>query len=219
MTVDQFRDLALALPEATEATHTGHPDFRVSGKIFATLGPPGTGWGMVKLTPLQQRAFTSLQPRVFAPVAGAWGRGGLFARPGKPGSDARRHEPIGSYALPVRMAMGPALELFEQVGLAAIEARTRELAEHLRTGLDGIPRVCRVGPSSPEVTSAGITLFEIPGVKPEDFQARALRHHGLHVDEHARNDLQAVRVSTHFYNARAELDRLLEAVKAEARNS
>jgi isopenicillin-N epimerase len=143
----------------------------------------------------------------------------LYAGPWKPGADARRYEPIGTYALPVRAAMGPALELFERVGLAAIEARNRELSEYLRAGLDGIPRVRRVSPSSREVTSAGITLFEIPGVKPEDFQARVLRRHRLHVDEHARNGLQAVRVSTHFYNARAELDRLLEAVKAETRSS
>ena len=76
MTVDGFRRLALGLPEATEVGHMGHPDFRVGGKIFATLGYPDAGFGMVKLAPEQQEAFVSAEPGVFAPVKGAWGRGG-----------------------------------------------------------------------------------------------------------------------------------------------
>ena len=76
MTADAFRQLALAMPEALEVGHMGHPDFRVGGKIFATLGYPDEGWGMLKLTPEQQEAFVSAEPDVFAPVKGAWGRGG-----------------------------------------------------------------------------------------------------------------------------------------------
>jgi hypothetical protein len=76
MTPDAFRRLALSLPEAAEIGHMGHPDFRVRGKIFATLGYPDDGHGMVKLTPEQQEAFVSAEPAVFAPVKGGWGRGG-----------------------------------------------------------------------------------------------------------------------------------------------
>jgi hypothetical protein len=76
MTPDGFRRLALALTEASEVGHMGHPDFRVRGKIFATLGYPDEGWGMVKLTPEQQEAFTSAEPEVFVPVKGGWGRQG-----------------------------------------------------------------------------------------------------------------------------------------------
>ena len=76
MTTDQFRRLALSMPQVSESAHMGHPDFRVAGKIFATLGYPGNGWGMVKLTPEQQELFVKSQPGVFAPVKGAWGRGG-----------------------------------------------------------------------------------------------------------------------------------------------
>ena len=54
----------------------GHPDFRVGGKIFATLGYPDAGFGMVKLTPEQQEAVVSAEPAAYAPVKGAWGRGG-----------------------------------------------------------------------------------------------------------------------------------------------
>jgi hypothetical protein len=72
MTADDFRNLALDLPGAMESSHMNHPDFRVGGKIFATLGP-GEEWGMVKLTPEQQAAFIAAEPEAFEPVKGGWG--------------------------------------------------------------------------------------------------------------------------------------------------
>jgi hypothetical protein len=77
MTAADFRRLALALPETTEAAHMGHPDFRVRGKIFATLGYPSAGWGVVKLTPKQQQRLVDSDPDTFVPAAGAWGRQGM----------------------------------------------------------------------------------------------------------------------------------------------
>lgn len=76
MTANEFRSMALHLPETTEATHMEHPDFRVSGKIFATLGYPDKSWGMVKLSPRQQAVFVDAEPEVFVPVKGTWGRNG-----------------------------------------------------------------------------------------------------------------------------------------------
>ena len=75
VTANQFRKLALSLPETEEKEHMGHPDFRVRGKIFATLGPE-EDWGMVKLTPEQQAEHMAAEPEVFEPASGAWGRGG-----------------------------------------------------------------------------------------------------------------------------------------------
>ncbi|HEX3436106.1 MAG TPA: MmcQ/YjbR family DNA-binding protein, partial [Pseudacidobacterium sp.] len=76
MTPNDFRRLALSLPETLEAEHMGHPDFRVAGKIFATLAYPDTSYGMVALTPLDQDRFVEDAPEVFAPVPGSWGRKG-----------------------------------------------------------------------------------------------------------------------------------------------
>jgi hypothetical protein len=73
MTPDAFRRIALALPEAEERAHMRHPDFRVGGKIFATLAYPDEAWGMVKLTPEQQYNVVREWPDAFAPVKGAWG--------------------------------------------------------------------------------------------------------------------------------------------------
>jgi hypothetical protein len=75
-TADDFRRIALSFPEAEERSHMGHPDFRVGGKIFATLGFPDAGWGMAGLMPEQQEDFITLAPEAFEPAAGAWGRGG-----------------------------------------------------------------------------------------------------------------------------------------------
>ena len=75
MTPNQFRKLALGLPQAEESVHMAHPDFRVRGKIFATLGYPDDGHGMVKLTPDQQADCMESDP-AFSPSAGAWGRRG-----------------------------------------------------------------------------------------------------------------------------------------------
>ena len=68
--------MALEIPEAVERSHMNHPDFRVAGKILASLGVPDENWGMVKLTPKQQRTFIEKEPEVFRPSSGAWGRQG-----------------------------------------------------------------------------------------------------------------------------------------------
>ena len=60
---------------AVEGAHMGHPDFRVDGRIFATLHADDLS-GMVKLTPEQQRSFVLEHPSAFAPEKGAWGRAG-----------------------------------------------------------------------------------------------------------------------------------------------
>ncbi len=75
MTPEDFRRLALSMPEATEGSHMEHADFRVRGKIFASLWDDDEH-GMVKLTPEQQDEHVAAHPDVFAPVKGAWGRRG-----------------------------------------------------------------------------------------------------------------------------------------------
>jgi hypothetical protein len=76
MTPQQFRKIALSLPGTIESQHMGHPDFRVAGKIFASLGAPSDEWGMVKLTPEQQKAFCDADGNAFQACNGAWGRQG-----------------------------------------------------------------------------------------------------------------------------------------------
>ena len=76
MTANDFRKIALSLPEVEERAHMNHPDFRVAGKIFATLGYPDKTRGMVKLSPEEQHYFSNDYPEAFLPVKGTWGRRG-----------------------------------------------------------------------------------------------------------------------------------------------
>lgn len=71
MTANGFRRIALGLEGATEGSHMGHPDFRVNGRIFATLQVGDRG--MVVLTPEQQSRFAGERPDAFTPESGAWG--------------------------------------------------------------------------------------------------------------------------------------------------
>jgi hypothetical protein len=87
MTPDTFRRLALSLEGTIESSHTDHPDFRVGGKIFATLGP-GEAWGMVKLTLDQQAAFVQSHPAIFEAFPNAWGRRGATKVHLKPATKA-----------------------------------------------------------------------------------------------------------------------------------
>ena len=75
-TPTDFRRIALSFPETAESAHMHHPDFRVRGKVFATLGYPDKQWGMVKLTLKDQYIFARGEPKVFVPAKGAWGRQG-----------------------------------------------------------------------------------------------------------------------------------------------
>jgi len=76
MTADKFRSLALEIAGAIESAHMSHPDFRIVGRIFASLGYPDDDHGMVKLTPEQQGIFLKKAPKAFSPCAGAWGKQG-----------------------------------------------------------------------------------------------------------------------------------------------
>jgi hypothetical protein len=76
MTASDFRRIALTLPDSTEASHFGNPDFRVGGKIFATLSLERDGYGVLLLTPDQQSGMVKDEPAVFSAVPGGWGRSG-----------------------------------------------------------------------------------------------------------------------------------------------
>ncbi len=77
MNADDFRRIALSFEGAEESSHMGQPDFRVGGRIFATLASASQGYGNLMLTLEQQAAFVGELPEVFLPIAGGWGRMGI----------------------------------------------------------------------------------------------------------------------------------------------
>jgi hypothetical protein len=76
MNIKDFRRIALSMEGAEESAHMGNPDFRVDGRIFATLAAAKLGYGNLMLTPEQQAAFVAELPELFVPVKGGWGRMG-----------------------------------------------------------------------------------------------------------------------------------------------
>jgi hypothetical protein len=77
MNAADFRRIALSLEGAEESSHMGSPDFRVGGRIFATLASQKQGYGNLMLTPEQQADFVAELPQVFMPIPGGWGRMGM----------------------------------------------------------------------------------------------------------------------------------------------
>jgi hypothetical protein len=76
MTASDFRRIALSLEGAAEGAHMGNADFRVGGRIFATLAAEKQGYGNLLLTPEQQADFVAEQPNLFLPIPNGWGKNG-----------------------------------------------------------------------------------------------------------------------------------------------
>src|SRR5215813_6209342 len=76
MKASDFRRIALSLEGAEEGSHMGAADFRVGGRIFATLASQRQGYGNLMLTPERQAEFVGEAPDIFLPIAGRWGRMG-----------------------------------------------------------------------------------------------------------------------------------------------
>jgi hypothetical protein len=119
MTPNDFRKLALSFPATAEHTHMNHPDFRVAGKIFATLGYPNGERAMVKVTPVEQEMLVRAEPSVFTPVKGAWGLKGCTSVNLEAAEKTTLHRAIAaawqlaapeslSRQLPTEAAAGPA---------------------------------------------------------------------------------------------------------------
>ena len=77
MNANDFRRIALSFAGTEESSHMGQPDFRVGGRIFATLASQDQGYCNLMLTPEQQAAFVGELPDIFVPIAGGWGRMGM----------------------------------------------------------------------------------------------------------------------------------------------
>ena len=121
--------------------------------------------------------------------------------------------PPGTADLPVRAAIATALEFVGTLGLEAVGKRTRYLSDYLKERLATISGVRLLSGATPETCCPGSTIFEMDGVdavEAVDLIAEAVR---THVDEHQRDGHNAIRISTHIYNTRSEIDRLIEGLE------
>ena len=154
MTADEFRRLALSLPEVVEGSHMGHADFRVAGKVFATLGYPNERYGVAMLTPQDQDLLVKDHPKTFAPAAGAWGASGsttIILR--------------GASKRAVGIALEAAWRKRAPKGLST-ESRPKRAPSAPRPRKDTFDRVRRLGlrlPDVEETTSWGAPALKVRG--------------------------------------------------------
>ena len=158
------------------------------------LGPAGTGFLYVSRT--MRPSFGSL----YAPAA-------------EPGEDARRYEIQGTYDLPVRAALGAALDFLNRIGIGNIERRLRMLSDYLRQALLDIPRLRLLTDLSHDVSSPGSTIFEFDGINASRWRGPLEEEAKLHVDDHDRDGHHGLRISTHYYNNTDEIDRCVDKLR------
>jgi hypothetical protein len=144
VTPQQYRKLALSLPQARESSHMGTVDFRVGNKIFATLGNPDPAWGVVALTPDQQALLIETSSNVFVAVPGAWGLRG-WTRVRLAAADAgavknaltlawqgRAPKALRAGAGPHKVARAPRSKRRDSSGFDRVFARVRKAAKATR---------------------------------------------------------------------------------------
>ena len=158
------------------------------------LGPAGTGFLYVNHA--MQPSFTS-----------------LYAPSEDPGDDARRFETQGTYDLPVRAALGTALDFLNRIGIGNIEKRLRMLSDYLRKALLDVPRLRLLTSQSHDISSPGSTIFEFEGINAARWRGPMEAESFLHVDDHDRDGHQGLRISTHYYVTTDEIDRCVDKLR------
>ncbi len=162
------------------------------------LGPAGTGFLYVNRA--MQPSFTS-----------------LYAPADDPGDDARRFETQGTYDLPVRAALGTALDFLNRIGIGNIEKRLRMLSDYLRQALLSVPRLRLLTGQGHDISSPGSTIFEFEGINAARWRGPMEAESFLHVDDHDRDGHQGLRISTHYYVTTDEIDRCVDKLREMVR--
>ena len=129
-----------------------------------------------------------------------------------PTLEAPGFDPPGTKDFPVRAAIGAALDFVNTLGLENIEKRCRSLSDYLKAGLAEIKGVKLLSGHTPEISAPGSTIFEKEGLDAIASVPIMEERIKTHIDEHQRDSHNAIRISTHIYNTKAEIDRLLEAL-------
>ena len=120
--------------------------------------------------------------------------------------------PPGTKDFPVRAAIGTALDYINSIGLLKIEKRCRSLSNYLKAGLSKIDSITILSSPNDHLSAPGSTIFEKKGLDAYESVPMMENLISTHIDEHVRDGHNAIRVSTHIYNTKQQIDRLLEAL-------
>ncbi|MEC9475231.1 MAG: aminotransferase class V-fold PLP-dependent enzyme, partial [Candidatus Neomarinimicrobiota bacterium] len=117
--------------------------------------------------------------------------------------------PPGTKDLPVRTGIGSALNFINKIGIKNIERRCRSLSNYLKNGLKKIDGVTLLSGKTPNLSAPGSTIFEKKNLDAVDSVTLFEKRIKYHIDEHQRDGHNAIRISTHFYNSKEQIDLLL----------
>ena len=124
--------------------------------------------------------------------------------------EAPNYGPPGTAALPIRAGLGASLDFAEALGIENVGARTRFLSDYLKERLAGVRGMTPLSGPDHATSCPGSTIFELEGVDAVEAVAALAERAKIHIDEHQRDGHNAIRISTHVYNAVAEVDRVVE---------
>jgi|GEM_PF-339286 len=167
MTPDDFRKIVLACDGAVESSHMNHPDFRLGGKIFATLSGPDQELGMVKLKPDHQQTLVDSEPEIFYPATGAWGKQGCTMIRLKKAKKRSVKSAVTLAAENLEPVIGSGKKSVKQLSPTVPSARksaskpkpstSPENPDHLRR----VRKVCLAFPDTQETITWGNPLFRV----------------------------------------------------------
>ena len=112
----------------------------------------------------------------------------------------------GTGSLSLLMGLDAALDFHVRIGPDRVQARIKELGDHLRDGLRRIPKAKLFSPEDPALC-AGITVWNIEGMTGPMLQDELWNRGRLR--PRSMGDVFGVRQSTHIYNSLEEIDRTL----------
>ena len=124
---------------------------------------------------------------------------------------ARKYERSGQRNIPSALGMGDAVDFQMTIGKKTVEARVKQLATRVRSGIKDIPGGKVFTPMSPEL-SAGLTTFSIREVPKAVVTKVLMDKYGIYIPASGFNDFSC-RVSTHVYTMQADVDRFLAGVR------
>ena len=125
----------------------------------------------------------------------------------------QRYEAIGTYEQPVRTAVNVLLDLFDEIGFEHIVDRNRMLSDYLKVALQKLPRVKLMTSTSHELSSPGITSIEIDGMGAWEIYNRLSSEFNIKTSTGYADGNNLIRISTHCYNSRQDVDELIAALK------
>ena len=144
-----------------------------------------------------------VQPRLWPSVISLY--------PGATGI-SKTFEGFGQRDEPSILAFGEAMSFQMRLGMPAIEARARALAQHLITQLRAIDGV-QVWTSTDAARATSVVSFRPGSLDQRKLAAALFDREGIVCAVRGGDDRGGLRFAPHFYNTRAEIDAAAAAIR------